>query len=66
MTRGLSFCMQSPNLQITKTVHSLLAKMFTMFPIDQRVNHEEVSNLYESVNEIISHGLDRYDKGAER
>ena len=66
MYRGLSVCMTSSYLQITKTVHALLAKMFTMFPIDQRVHHEELERLYENVYDIISKGLDRYDKGSER
>ncbi|CAG7721830.1 unnamed protein product [Allacma fusca] len=69
LQKGISACMNSQNTKVIRATHSLMTKLFSIFPTEYPgVNstgvgkHDELETLYTNVSKVIYEGLVNYEK----
>ncbi|XP_055697058.1 transcription-associated protein 1 isoform X2 [Phlebotomus papatasi] len=65
LQRGLSVCVNCTNTKVIRLMHSLLAKLMSLFPTDSHHKYEELETLYATVNKMICEGLSQYEKSQQ-
>jgi transformation/transcription domain-associated protein len=69
LQRGIMLCVSCSNLKVAKSVHTLLHKLFSFYPIDgipgqHKVESNELDTLYTNVGTAIYEGLISYERSA--
>jgi len=67
LQRSIAACMTCPNSRVIRMVHSLLAKLMSIFPTEPATSpvaskHEELECLYACVSKVVYEGLTNYEK----
>ncbi|XP_074624680.1 transformation/transcription domain-associated protein-like isoform X2 [Acropora palmata] len=65
LQRGIATCMTCQNTKVIRAIHTLLARLVTLFPLETGTapsKYEELETLYANVGKVIFEGLTNYER----
>ncbi|XP_068742186.1 transformation/transcription domain-associated protein-like isoform X1 [Montipora capricornis] len=65
LQRGVATCMTCQNTKVIRAIHTLLARLMTLFPLESGTatsKYEELETLYGNVGKVIYEGLTNYER----
>ncbi|RMX56332.1 hypothetical protein pdam_00004482 [Pocillopora damicornis] len=67
LQRGIATCMTCQNTKVIRAIHTLLARLMTLFPLESSAatsKYDELETLYGNVGKVIFDGLTNYERSA--
>ncbi|CAH3023319.1 unnamed protein product [Porites evermanni] len=67
LQRGIATCMTCQNTKVIRAIHTLLARLMTLFPLESAAptsKYEELETLYGNIGKVIYDGLTNYERSA--
>ncbi|XP_078376381.1 transformation/transcription domain-associated protein-like isoform X4 [Oculina patagonica] len=67
LQRGIATCMTCQNTKVIRAIHTLLARLMTLFPLESATatsKYDELETLYGNIGKVIYDGLTNYERSA--